>query len=194
MMSRRPPGGAEPIRRSVSVSWTPEAAYQRFTADFSRWWPSYALSIGGRRVTNIVFEPRIGGRIYEEHKDGTRFLWGTVTALEPPRRVAFTFHSSRAESDAQTVEVSFLAEGTGTRVELVSTGWEKMSPEARRAHGGYKLSWKAALDGFANRSSGLLLFFSAMSAGIDLVRGRDSFVRNSLSRMPTEREETVRKP
>ena len=192
MTSRKATGGAEPIRRAVSVSWAPEAAYRRFTAEFSKWWPSYALSIGGRRVTNIVFEPRVGGQIYEEHKDGTRFLWGTVTALEPPRRVAFTFHSSRAASDAQTVEVTFVPEGTGTRVELVSTGWDTMSPAARRALDGYKLAWKAALDAFANRSSGVLFFFSAMSAGIDFVRGRDRFVRNSLSRMPRERDESVR--
>jgi uncharacterized protein YndB with AHSA1/START domain len=191
-MSRTSTGGAEPIRRTVSVSWAPEAAYQRFVADFSQWWPRYALSIGGRRVRSVIFEPRVGGRIYEEHEDGTRFLWGTVIALEPPRRVAFTFHSSRAESDAQLVEVTFASEGTGTRVELVSTGWEKMSPEARRAHGGYKMSWKAALDAFAARSSGVLFFFAAMSGGIDLTRGRDRFVRNSLSRMPTGREENVR--
>ena len=191
-MPRNSPTSVEPIRRTVSVSWTPEAAYRRFTADFSRWWPRYALSIGGRRVKNVVFELRVGGRIYEEHEDGTRFLWGTVTALEPPRRVAFTFHSSRAESDAQMVEVSFVPEGTGTRVELVSAGWENISRAARRAHGGFKMAWKAALDGFADRSSGMLLFFSAMSAGIDLVRGRDNFVRNSLSRMPMDGEESLR--
>jgi hypothetical protein len=77
-------------------------------------------------------------------------------------------------------------------VELVSTGWDTMSPAARRAFSGFKLSWKAALDAFANRSSGVLFFFSAMSAGIDFMRGRDSFVRNSLSRMPRERDENVR--
>ena len=28
-----------PIRRSVSVSWDPAAAFRRFTADFGTWWP-----------------------------------------------------------------------------------------------------------------------------------------------------------
>ena len=47
--------------------------------------------------------------------------------MDPPRRVAFTYHSSRAESDAQSVEVSFLPEGTGTRVELVHSGFTGIS-------------------------------------------------------------------
>jgi uncharacterized protein YndB with AHSA1/START domain len=173
-----------PIRRSISVSWSQDEAYRRFTADFAKWWPSYSLSIGGKRVERVVFEAREGGRIFEEHHDGTRFLWGTVTALEPPRRVAFTFHSSRAASDAQSVEVTFDPDGDGTRVTLVATGWEKMSDKAKRAHRGFELSWKAALDAYAERSSGMLLFFKVMSFTIDALRQRGSFIRHSLSRMP----------
>lgn len=179
----------EPIRRSVSVSWSQQVAYDRFVNDFGKWWPSVALSIGGKRVRRVVLEPKIGGRIYEEHADGTRFLWGKVLALEPPTRLSFTFHSTRLEADAQTIEVSFLPEGTGTRVELVSSGWERMGPAARNAHGGYALSWRAALDGFAGKFSGTLLLFDVMSGLIDLTRGRDRFVRNSLSRMPAGGEE-----
>ncbi len=191
-MTKNTADAVAPIRRSVVVSWNPEAAFQRFTADFAKWWPSIALSIGGKRVKQVVFECHAGGSIYEEHHDGTRFLWGTVKAVEAPRRVAFTFHSSRAASDAQNIEVSFVPDGTGTRVELVSTGWEKMGDEARRTHGGYKLSWKAALDGFAGRSSGTMLFFVLMSAAIDLSRGRDKFIQNSLSRLPARATEPIR--
>ena len=114
MSSKKTPS-VEPIRRSVSVSWPQAEAYRRFVQDFAKWWPSYSYSIGGSRVKRVVFEPRAGGRIYEEHKDGTRMRWGTVIALEPPRRVAFTFHPSRAESDAQLVEITFAPEGEGTR-------------------------------------------------------------------------------
>ena len=186
-MARKASDAVAPVRRAVSVSWSPEAAYERFTQEFGTWWPKSSLSIGGKRVTRVVFEPFVGGRIYEEHHDGTRFLWGKVITLEPPMRLVFTFHSSRDESDAQTVEVSFVPDGTGTRVELVSTGWERMGPEARRTHGGFQLSWKAALDGYAGRLSGMRLFFYLMSIGIDLTGGRKSFVRNSLSKMENRR-------
>lgn len=189
-MTRNSADAVAPIRRSVSVSWNQEAAFERFTAKFATWWPRRELSIGGGRVKAVVFECRVGGRIYEEHYDGTRFLWGTVTEMDPPRRVAFTYHSSRAESDAQTVEVSFVPEGTGTRVELVSTGWEKLSGDARKAYGGFKMAWKAALDGYAGRFGGTMLMFNVMSRALD-VAGRDMFIRNSLSRMPAPSEERV---
>ena len=188
-MARPKADATAPIRRSVSVSWSPEVAYQRFTADFGRWWPRYGNSIGGRRVKRIVFDVRVGGQIYEEHYDGTRFMWGVVTALEPPRRVAFTHHATRAESDAQDVEVTFTPEGSGTRVELVSRGWEKMGLAARGARGGYILTWGSALDRYAGRLGGPYLFFVAMSAAIDILGQRGSFMRHSLGRMPAAQTE-----
>lgn len=173
----------EPIRRTIAVPWNQGAAFERFTSHFGEWWPRYSHSIGGKRVKRVVFECRVGGLIYEQHHDGTRMLWGKVTAFDPPSRVAFTFHPSLQESDAQLIEVRFLAEGVGTRVELVSSGWEKMGKRAQRAYGAYRLNWGAALDRFAERFSGVVVLFSVMSAGIDLIGQRGNFIRNSHGRM-----------
>ena len=182
-MSTKKEPSVAPIRRSVSVSWPQEEAYRRFTQDFAKWWPSYSYSIGGSRVKRVVFEPRAGGRIYEEHKDGTRMRWGKVIALDPPRRIVFSFHPSRAESDAQHIEINFSREGDRTRVDLISTGWEKMSDKAKRTRGGYQLGWGLVLDRFAGRFRAVLLFFGAMSAGITLIGQRGKFVRTSLGKM-----------
>ena len=179
-----PPKLPEPIRRSIGVPWNQHAAFERFTSHFGDWWPRYSHSIGGKRVKRLVFECRVGGLIYEEHYDGTRMLWGTVTAFDAPNRVAFTFHPSREESDAQLIEVRFLPNGVGTRVELTSSGWEKMGKSAQRAYGAYRLNWGAALDRFAERFSGVVVLFSVMSAGIDLIGQRGNFIRNSHGRMP----------
>lgn len=172
-----------PIRRSVFVSWSQEEAFRRFTQDFAKWWPSYAYSIGGSRIKQVIFEPRAGGLIYEEHKDGTRMKWGKVIALDPPRRLVFSFHPSRAESDAQHIEIMFSIDGGRTRVDLVSSGWEKMGDKARAARGGYQLGWRLILDTFAGRFSPTLLFFGAMSFGITLIGQRGRFVRQSLGKM-----------
>jgi hypothetical protein len=126
--------------------------------------------------------------IYEEHHDGTRMLWGTVTVFDAPNRVAFTFHPAREESDAQLIEVRFLPDGVGTRVELTSSGWDKMGKSAQRAYGAYRLNWGAALDRFAERFSGVVVLFSVMSAGIDLIGQRGTFIRNSHGRMPPSEE------
>jgi uncharacterized protein YndB with AHSA1/START domain len=108
-------------------------------------------SIGGPRVKRVVFETQMGGRIYEEHIDGRRFQWGRVLELDPPRRVRFTFHPSRPEITAQTVEVVFHPDGTGTRVELTATGWENWGKGAERAWRGYRMGWKIVLDLWAGR-------------------------------------------
>ena len=178
----------EPIRRSITVSWNPTTAFERFTSEFGSWWPTYSHSIGGKRVKRLVFECRVGGLIYEEHHDGTRMLWGKVTVFDAPNRVAFTFHPSLEPSDAQLIDVRFVPDGAGTRVELVSSGWERMGKRAQRAYGAYRMNWGAALDRFANRFSGVVLLFSIMSAGIDLIGQRGSFVRNSRGMMSSDND------
>jgi len=178
----------EPIRRSIGVPWNQSAAFERFTAQFGTWWPTYSHSIGGKRVKRLVFECRVGGLIYEEHHDGTRMLWGKVTVFDAPNQVKFTFHPSRGESEAQLIDVRFVPDGAGTRVELVSSGWEKMGKTAQRAYGAYRLNWGATLARFANQFSGVVVLFGIMSAGIDLIGQRGSFIRNSEGKMPAEKE------
>ena len=84
-----------PIVRVVSVSWKPEEAYRRFVNEFSSWWPVKTHSIGGPRIKRLVFEAKVGGRIYEEHIDGRQFQWGKVLELDPPRRARFTSFQTR---------------------------------------------------------------------------------------------------
>ena len=152
-----------PIRRSVAVSWDRDTTFRRFTADFADWWPRGTHSIGGKRVKRIVFEGRVGGRIYEELDDGRRFQWGKLTAWEPVERVAFIWHPSLEERQAQDVEIRFVPEGTRTRVELVSSGWERMGAKARRQRKGYDIGWGSVLDVYASRWSAVVANFAVIS-------------------------------
>ena len=174
---------SRPIQRSVLVSWDADAAYRRFTAEFGQWWPRFALSVGGDRVRQVVFENRVGGRIYEEHHDGTRFHWGTVTALEPPHRVAFDWHSTRTPADAQQVEVLFQAVPGGTKVELISRGWEKMAKKVQGDYKAYDGAWGAALQVYAKRASLTMALFNVMSALMTASGQRGAMIRNVEGRM-----------
>ncbi len=177
-----------PIRNAVSVPWDPKTAFARFTADFAGWWPRRTHSIGGTRVKTIEFECRTGGLIVEELVDGRRFKWGEVTAFDPPHRVAFTWHPSRNEQDAQDVEIRFMAEGTGTRVELVSTGWERLGAKAGRARRMYGIGWRSVLEVFAGRRDVAFVVFSVMSRlvnGALRVTGRlESAIDKSGGKLP----------
>jgi uncharacterized protein YndB with AHSA1/START domain len=152
-----------PVRRTVTVSWTPEAAFRHFTDEFADWWPRSSHSIGGKLVARIIFECHVGGQIIEELQDGRRFLWGTVTAFDRPHRVVFTWHPSMESDQAQDVEMRFTPAGNGTLVELISTGWERLGPDAAKMRKGYDIGWGSVLDAYAGRWSVVIPLFKVMS-------------------------------
>lgn len=159
-----------PIVRTISVSWSPEEAFRRFTADFARWWPAHTHSIGGKCVKRIVFECKVGGLIFEEHQDGRRFQWGEVRAWDPPRGLRFTWHPSRDQATAQDVALTFHPEGTGTRLELVSSGWERWGKGAPRARRGYDLGWGGVLNVWAGRRTMGMRAMDGLMAVMSLVQ------------------------
>jgi uncharacterized protein YndB with AHSA1/START domain len=171
-----------PIHRTISVSWDPDTAFRRFTADFGTWWPTRSHSIGGPLVQRIVFEPHDGGRIYEEHADGRRFQWGQVLAWEPPRRVRFTWHPSREPETAQDVLVEFIAEDGGTRVELTASGWERWGEKAARAHRGYDVGWAYILNVWAGRRTAKMAVLDVIVAILGLAQKLRGGVRAEIAR------------
>lgn len=166
-----------PVVRTIDVPWAPDAAFRRFTADFGRWWPHRSHSVGGRKVRAVVFEGREGGRIYEDHIDGRRFLWGTVLEWSPPTRVRFTWHPSKPAETAQEVIVTFTARGAGTHVELTHLGWEKLGADADKAARAYRMGWGFVLAVFGDQKSAGVRLTDALiriiRAGQDLVTRGD---------------------
>ena len=138
----------EPVVKTVAVACTPEVAFQYFTADFGMWWPAATHSVAAHtsqftdKPTNVVFEPRVGGRIFERTRAGDEHTWGSVLVWQPPVRVAFSFHPGRDAKESQTVEVTFSSTPEGTRVVLVHSGWEKLSANAQQARDSYQQGWE----------------------------------------------------
>jgi hypothetical protein len=158
-----------PIVRTVDVSWSQEAAFRRFTSDFASWWPWRTHSIGGKQVRRVVFETRAGGRIFEEHLDGRRFQWGAVLEWDPPARVKFTFHPSREASSAQDVEVRFIPQAGGARLELTVTKWENWGQGAHRARKGFHAGWGYVLNVWAGRRTNAMRLMDIMAGVMRLV-------------------------
>jgi hypothetical protein len=166
-----------PIERSIAVSWNPQQAFERFTGEFGAWWPVRTLSIGGERTKKVVFERKVGGRIYEQLDDGRRFQWGKIVIWEPHQRVKFTWHPSRSESSAQEVEVEFVPDGTGTLVKLTSRGWENWGEKAEKARKGYDSGWVYVLKTMAGQRDAktrmlesmvrVMVFFQKFKGGRD---------------------------
>jgi uncharacterized protein YndB with AHSA1/START domain len=130
----------EPLRLALDVSCPVEHAFAVWTARIDSWWPA-DHTVSGRSNAVIVLEPRSGGRIFERTLDGVEHDWGEITRWEPPRRLGYRWHLMRDPAEATQVEISFVAAGTSTRIEIEHTGWDRLGTDGpvwrERNHAGW---------------------------------------------------------
>jgi uncharacterized protein YndB with AHSA1/START domain len=146
------------VRTSIVVEAPVERAFDVFTQQMPSWWhPDHHILRG--ELAEMVFEPRVGGGIYDRGVDGSECRWARVLAYEPLSRVVFSWDIDlewKIETDrdkTSEVEVRFRAEGPErTRVELEhrnldrhGAGWERMR-DAVGSPGG----WGTGLQRFAS--------------------------------------------
>ena len=107
-----------------------------------------------------MFEPHVGGRVYDRGSDGSECNWARVLAYEPPHRVVISWDISpqwQIESDhtrTSEVEVRFSAEAEDrTRVDLEhrnlerhGEGWQSLRDALGSDNG-----WPGCLRTFAER-------------------------------------------
>ena len=141
----------EPIHATVSVRRAPEDAFRIFTGEMGSWWPLQAFSMaedtneGQVKAESVVFEEREGGRVYEVMSDGTEGTWATILAWEPPRRLVLAWKPNLTDNPPTELEVTFAADGDGTRVDLEHRGWERLGAGAEEARSGYGENWNGVL-------------------------------------------------
>jgi len=119
------------IGASIVVAAPIDRAFSVFTNDFGRFKPP-EHNLLQVEVAETVFEPRVGGHLYDRGIDGSECHWARVLAFEPPDRVVISWDISpqwQLETDpAKTseVEVRFIAETSDrTRVELEHRNLER---------------------------------------------------------------------
>lgn len=145
------------VSRMLVVNAPIEKAFEQFTVGFGDFKPP-EHNLLQSPIAETVFEPRVGGHIYDRATDGSVCKWARVLAFEPPHRVVFSWDIGptwQLESNpelASEVEVRFVSAGSDrTRVELEhrnidrhGPGWESVS-EGVAGDGG----WPLYLDRFA---------------------------------------------
>ena len=136
---------AQVVRRSVVVNAPIEEAFATFTGRFGDIKPR-EHNLLGVPITETVFEPRVGGHIYDRGEDGSECRWARVLVYEPPQRVVFSWDIGptwQLEPDldrTSEVEVTFVAEDDQrTRVELEHRHLDRHGP-----------GWESVRDGVAD--------------------------------------------
>jgi uncharacterized protein YndB with AHSA1/START domain len=135
----------EPITKEIHVDATPETAFAVFTERIGEWWPleRYSVLEGD---TTVAFE---GDRIVERLGD-QETVWGEVLEFELAGRLRFTWHPGRPDDEEPTeVEMTFAADGDGTLVTLVHSGWDRLSEERRIGRADYDNGWPLVLARYA---------------------------------------------
>lgn len=138
----------EPIRLAFDVGCSADRAFDIWTADTSRWWPAdHTVSV--EPGLEVVFEPRVGGRIFERTATGTELEWGEVTIWEPPRRLGYLWHLRADRADATEVSITFVPRGdAAARVEIEHRGWERLGTDGVARRDANRSGWASLLPHF----------------------------------------------
>ena len=130
------------VRRDIVVEASSEKAFSVFTERLGDFKPP-EHNLLAAPIAETVFEPRVGGHIYDRATDGTVCRWARVLVYEPPRRVVFswdigpTWQLETDPENASEVEVRFIEETPDrTRVELEHRNIDRHGP-----------GWEAVADG-----------------------------------------------
>lgn len=138
----------DPIVLEFDVGVPPARAFAAWTERCSVWWPkSHTMSDG---EFDVVFEPFVGGRVYELDADGTEYEWGEVKVWDPPHRVEYLWHIFLERERATTVSVTFLDVADGTSVRLVNDGFDVFGSTAGERTPRVGIAWKTITTEFKN--------------------------------------------
>ena len=150
------------VRVQIVVDAPLERAFRDFTEQFDRIKPR-EHNLLQVPIAETVFEPRVGGYVYDRGVDGSVCRWARVLAIDPPHRVMISWDITphwQIETDPERtseVEIRFIAESAErTRVELEHRRLER--------HGD---GWESVRDGVAS-DTGWPLYLGRFG---DLVNG-----------------------
>jgi uncharacterized protein YndB with AHSA1/START domain len=130
------------VQHHVVVNAPIERAFAVFTKQFGHFKPG-EYNLLAVPIAETIFEPQVGGHIYDRGVDGSVCRWARVLVYEPPSRVVFTWdigptwqletdHSKTGE-----VEVRFTEESADrTRVDLEHRHLDRHGP-----------GWQSVADG-----------------------------------------------
>ena len=129
------------IQQEFEVNAPIERAFTVWTTKASLWWPR-SHTMGGEQHLEVVFEPQVGGRIFERTTAGDEHDWGEVVGWDPPRRVSYLWHLFFDRSEATQVVVSFAPTEQSTRVTIEQTGFERLGEAGAPRRDRTDLAWK----------------------------------------------------
>jgi uncharacterized protein YndB with AHSA1/START domain len=138
----------DPLQISVVVACDVTHAFAVFTEKTSMWWPP-THSVSHEPGLTVIFEPKVGGRIFERTPARTEFDWGQILVWDPPKRLGYLWHIRTDRAQATEVQIRFVALPDGTtRVDIEHTGWDRLGDAAQSRRDANGKGWGGMLPHF----------------------------------------------
>lgn len=117
----------EPIRLSLELPCSASHAFETWTTRATSWWPP-SHKTSGDPEARVIFEARVGGRIFERTRDGREVDWGEILEWRPPRRLCYLWHLATDRANATQVTIEFTALGPDrVRLDITHDGWDRLA-------------------------------------------------------------------
>jgi uncharacterized protein YndB with AHSA1/START domain len=140
------------IELEFPIAAPPERVWNALVRETGRWWPRGFYS--DARATNMVFEPRLGGRLYEDWGEGRGRTWFTIETFDPPRVLEMAGHLYPAYGGPSVtlVRLEFVEEGKGTRLKLMDAVCGRVEEGTKKSlEEGWKALFGAGLKSFVEQ-------------------------------------------
>lgn len=128
---------ADSILLSYEIGARPARVFEALTGEIGSWW-THAFKKGRA----VRFEPKVGGRFYEDWGDGAGALYATVTYLDPPSRLRLMGPMGLSGAVACGMEFTLEEDGGKTRLTLVHDIMGTIPPGEVES---YRSGWKELL-------------------------------------------------
>ena len=136
-----------PLRIAFDLDCSPDHAFETWTRKATAWWPP-EHTVSHERGASIVFEPRVGGRIFERTTRGEEIEWGQIVEWDPPRSLRYVWHIATDPANATDVVIAFRHAPRGTRVEIEHGGWDRLGEIGQAWRDTNQAGWDGVLPAY----------------------------------------------
>jgi DNA-binding transcriptional ArsR family regulator/uncharacterized protein YndB with AHSA1/START domain len=142
MTDRHEPGTLESVRieMEVTIAAAPETVFEALTREVAAWWGQPYLH---EDATDLILEPRIGGRFYEVWGEDEGILWATVTSLRRPKELRLVGPLGMPEPTYGVVTFQLEPKHDATTVKLLHEAFGRIGEQIQAS---YEAGWKDLLD------------------------------------------------
>lgn len=130
----RPAPGVIRIEQQVTIDAPPARVFEALTKHLGAWWGSpYLIGAGAR---DLIVEPKIGGRVYEDWGNGAGALWATVTSIKKNDHIEWTGRIGMGGAVLGVVAYALESKGKGTLLKLSHRASGEVTKEMETNYGG----------------------------------------------------------